>query len=45
MGIIYHCFRECNNSLAMYFLTAECGFMKTIKEVIGGRGFGGARER
>lgn len=35
MGIIYHCFRECNNSLAMYFLTAECGFMKTRKEAMG----------
>lgn len=32
MGIIYHCFWECNNSLAMYFLPAECGFMKTRKK-------------
>lgn len=35
MGIIYHCFWECSNSLAMYFLSAECGFMKTRKEAMG----------
>lgn len=34
MGITYHCFRECNNNLAMYILTAGYGFMKTIKEVM-----------
>jgi len=34
MDVIYHCFRECNNSLAMYFLTAEWGFMKTRKKVM-----------
>lgn len=34
MGITYHCFQECNNSLAMYILTAGYGFMKTIKEVM-----------
>lgn len=38
MGIIYGCFRECTNSLAVYFLTAECGFTKPIKEALGRRG-------
>lgn len=37
MGIIYDCFRECTNSLAVYFLTAECGFTKPIKEALGQR--------
>lgn len=44
MGIIYGCFRECTNSLAVYFLTAECGFTKPIKEALGRRRQGQGRD-
>lgn len=35
MGIIYQCFWKCNNSLAMYFLSSEGGFLRSREEVMG----------
>lgn len=34
MGIIYQCSWKCGNSLAMYFLSAEGGFLRS-REVMG----------